>query len=179
MCTRHVKSGIVSHDCHMTTGVQVTVTHHAGTISALVNTSAMNALNIFTGGNAYQFTRFVLYSRIVIIHAYYVFGFVYSLLFSTCVPCSNKAGNVIYNSWCTLWERESGECVAPGAKMFLVDQYLPIWVQCTLETCLHWRKLPPAIELHHVKQDIVKCSDCSRPEDEVGVACGTPPKLVL
>ncbi|CAI8005571.1 Lysine-specific histone demethylase 1B, partial [Geodia barretti] len=66
-----------------------------------------------------------------------------------------------------MWERESGERVTPGAKMFLVDQYLPVWVRCTLPECRKWRKLPPAIELHHVKQDIVKCSNCSRPEDEV------------
>ena len=89
----------------------------------------------------------------------------------TVFPTSNKPGNLVYNSWCTLWERESGERVTPGAKMFLVDQYLPVWVRCTLPECRKWRKLPPAIELHHVKQDIVKCSDCSRPEDEVG-GCG-------
>ena len=89
------------------------------------------------------------------------------------IPCvsSNKPGNLVYNSWCTMWERESGERVTPGAKMFLVDQYLPVWVRCTLPECRKWRKLPPAIELHHVKQDIVKCSNCSRPEDEVG-GCG-------
>ena len=64
--------------------------------------------------------------------------------------------------------------MAPGAKMFIVDQYLPLWVRCTVEGCGRWRKLPPSIELHHVKQDIVRCSDCSRPEDEVGGAsrCG-------
>lgn len=85
-----------------------------------------------------------------------------------CYP-SNKPGNLVYNSWCSVWEKESGERTTPGAKMFLVDQYLPVWVQCTLPECGKWRKLPSAIELHHVKQDIVKCSDCSRPEDEVGV----------
>ena len=52
--------------------------------------------------------------------------------------------------------------------MFLVDQYLPVWVQCTVERCRKWRKLPPSIELHHVKQDIVRCNDCQRSEDEVG-----------
>ena len=86
-------------------------------------------------------------------------------------PPSNKPGNAIYNNWSLLWEREAGERVAPGAKMFIVDQYLPVWVQCTVESCQRWRKLPPAIELHHVKQDIVKCTNCSKPEDEVGVAC--------
>ena len=58
--------------------------------------------------------------------------------------------------------------MSAGAKMFLVDQYLPLWVQCTVEGCRKWRKLPPSIELHHVKQDIVRCSDCQRKEDEVG-----------
>ena len=51
--------------------------------------------------------------------------------------------------------------------MFLVDQYLPVWVQCTVERCRKWRKLPPSIELHHVKQDIVRCNDCQKSEDEV------------
>ena len=92
------------------------------------------------------------------------------MLLCGCHGYSSKPGNAVYSSWCSLWERESGERVAPGAKMFLVDQYLPFWVQCTMHECGRWRKLPPAIELHHVKQDIVKCTDCSRPEDKVGVA---------
>ena len=93
--------------------------------------------------------------------------------------CSNKPGNLVYNSWCSQWERESGERMTPGAKMFLVDQYLPVWVQCTLPDCGKWRKLPPAIELHHVKQDIVKCSDCARPEDEVGVVFLLPRRCIF
>ena len=80
---------------------------------------------------------------------------------------SNKPGNTLYTQWCTVWEREAGDSIAAGPKMFLVDQYLPIWVQCTVEGCQKWRKLPPSIELHHVKQEIVRCSSCQQPEDEV------------
>lgn len=49
----------------------------------------------------------------------------------------------------------------------MADMWLPVWVQCTNEGCGHWRKLPAHIELHHVKLDVVKCSDCSLPEDPV------------
>ncbi len=66
-----------------------------------------------------------------------------------------------------MWEREAGDRVPPGPKPFLIDQYLPVWVQCTAQECRKWRKLPPSIDLHHVKQDIVKCSDCSIAQDEV------------
>ena len=81
---------------------------------------------------------------------------------------SNKPGNTLFLQWNSIWEQEAGDRVSAGAKMFLVDQYLPVWVQCTVEGCRKWRKLPPSIELHHVKQEIVRCSDCQRKEDEVG-----------
>ena len=70
--------------------------------------------------------------------------------------------------WSILWEREAGEGITPGPKVFLIDQYLPVWVQCTLPECRKWRKLPPAIDLHHVSQEMVKCSSCQVPQDEVG-----------
>ncbi len=60
-----------------------------------------------------------------------------------------------------------GERANPGAKVFLIDQYLPVWVQCTVPECRKWRKLPATIDLHHVRQDIVKCSSCDIPQDEV------------
>ena len=66
-----------------------------------------------------------------------------------------------------MWEREAGDRIPPGPKVFLTDQYLPVWVRCTRKECQKWRKLPPSIELHHVKQDIVHCSNCEIPQDEV------------
>ncbi len=74
-------------------------------------------------------------------------------------------------TWSAMWDREAGgDKLSPGPKTFLMDQYLPVWVQCTREGCGKWRKLPPSIDLRHVKQNIVKCTDCSIPEDEVGRA---------
>ena len=84
-------------------------------------------------------------------------------------PRSNKPGHALYKEWCAVWEMGGGEAVPPGPKMFLVDQYLPVWVQCTSSGCRKWRKLPPSIELHHVRQEIVRCSSCERPEDEVWI----------
>lgn len=80
---------------------------------------------------------------------------------------SNKPGNDIFLKWCSVWEQEAGDRVPPGPKTFLIDQYLPVWVQCTSTECRKWRKLPPSIDLHHVKQDIVKCSNCSIPQDTI------------
>lgn len=80
---------------------------------------------------------------------------------------SNKPGHNIFTTWTSIWDREAGDRISPGPKTFLMDQYLPVWVQCTEEECSKWRKLPPSIDLRHVKQDIVKCVDCTIPEDEV------------
>lgn len=80
---------------------------------------------------------------------------------------SNKPGHDIFLKWNGVWEQEAGDRVPPGPKTFLIDQYLPVWVQCTAPDCRKWRKLPPSIDLHHVKQEIVKCSDCSIPQDEI------------
>ena len=87
-----------------------------------------------------------------------------------CLPCyySNKPGNNVFLKWSQIWERESGDRIPAGPKAFLIDQYLPVWVRCTAETCRKWRKLPPSIDLRHVKQDIVKCSNCIYGQDEVG-----------
>lgn len=85
---------------------------------------------------------------------------------------SNKPGHTIFLTWSSIWEKEAGDRINPGPKTFLMDQYLPVWVQCTQEGCGKWRKLPPSIDLRHVKQNIVKCTDCSIPEDEVrGCVC--------
>ena len=75
--------------------------------------------------------------------------------------------NNVFLKWSQIWERESGDRIPAGPKAFLIDQYLPVWVRCTAETCRRWRKLPPSIDLRHVKQDIVKCSNCIYPQDEV------------
>ena len=81
---------------------------------------------------------------------------------------SNKPGNNVFLKWSQIWERESGDRIPAGPKAFLIDQYLPVWVRCTAENCRKWRKLPPSIDLRHVKQDIVKCSNCIYDQDEVG-----------
>ena len=80
---------------------------------------------------------------------------------------SQKAGNKLYKQWCSIWEKEAGDKIPPRATQFMADMWLPVYVQCTDEKCLRWRKLPSHIELHHVKQDLVKCNDCSIPEDKV------------
>lgn len=89
------------------------------------------------------------------------------LLLQCVILCSNKPGHTIFTTWSSIWDREAGDRISPGPKTFLMDQYLPVWVQCTQEGCSKWRKLPPSIDLRHVRQDIVKCVDCSVPEDEV------------
>ena len=67
--------------------------------------------------------------------------------------CSNKPGNNVFLKWSQIWERESGDRIPAGPKAFLIDQYLPVWVRCTAESCKKWRKLPPSIDLrqftHH------------------------------
>lgn len=89
--------------------------------------------------------------------------------------CSNKPGHSIFLKWSSVWEQEAGDRIPPGPKAFLIDQYLPVWVQCTAPDCRKWRKLPPSIDLHHVKQEIVKCSNCSIPQDLVRVRKGAWP----
>lgn len=91
-------------------------------------------------------------------------------MYSCCyITCSNKPGNNVFLKWSQIWERESGDRIPAGPKAFLIDQYLPVWVRCTAESCRKWRKLPPSIDLRHVKQDIVKCSNCIYDQDEVGI----------
>ena len=80
---------------------------------------------------------------------------------------SNKPGHKVYRQWCTVWEKEYGGTVQPTARGFLADNFLPVWVQCTHKECRRWRKVPPQVELYQVKQDIVHCSNCDQPEDEV------------
>lgn len=84
--------------------------------------------------------------------------------------CSGKPGNKLFKQWASIWEQEAGGSgLPPKISQFMADMWLPIYVQCTNEGCGQWRKLPAHIELHHVKLDLVKCNDCSIPEDQVGV----------
>ncbi|XP_019850257.1 PREDICTED: lysine-specific histone demethylase 1B-like [Amphimedon queenslandica] len=87
---------------------------------------------------------------------------------------SHKPGHKLYEQWSSIWEREAGDTLPPRASQFMADMWLPIWVQCTNEGCGHWRKLPAHIELHHVKLDVVKCSDCSLDEDPIALMAMDP-----
>lgn len=80
---------------------------------------------------------------------------------------SHKPGHKLYQQWSSVWEREASDSVPPRAGQFMADMWLPVWVQCTNEGCGQWRKLPAHIELHHVKLDAVKCTDCTAPTDPV------------
>ena len=122
-----------------------------GTTSVLGSTFAMSVLSIFIEGEY----REKQYNDI----DFCTFGHLGTN--------SNKPGNNVFLKWSQIWERESGDRVPVGPKAFLIDQYLPVWVRCTAETCRKWRKLPPSIDLRHVKQDIVKCSNCTYPQDDV------------
>ena len=97
-----------------------------------------------------------------------IFVLLTSFFSSFVLSCSsNKPGHKVYKQWCAVWEKEYGGTVQPSARGFLADNFLPVWVQCMLEHCHKWRKVPPQVELYQVKQDIVRCSNCDQPEDEV------------
>jgi len=51
---------------------------------------------------------------------------------------SNKEGYKAFIKWKHAWS--SNGKVEANVKLFLVDRYLPFWVQCT--TCGRWRQLP-------------------------------------
>ena len=85
------------------------------------------------------------------------------------VSISHKPGNKLFKQWSGIWQQESGGGQPPRAAQFMADMWLPVWVRCTDTQCQRWRKLPAHIELHHVKLDLVKCNDCSIPEDQVSL----------
>lgn len=138
--------------CKPQRSVRRVATPHDGITSQQDSTSVMSALNTFTGS-------------VCLACCWLLTG----VLLVCVLSCSNKPGHSIFQKWSSVWEQEAGDKIAPGPKAFLIDQYLPVWVQCTAASCRKWRKLPPSIDLHHVKQDIVKCSNCSIPQDEVSV----------
>jgi len=51
---------------------------------------------------------------------------------------STKDGYKAYGRWKRTWSYNAK--VEANVKLFLVDQYLPFWVQCT--SCSRWRQLP-------------------------------------
>jgi len=51
---------------------------------------------------------------------------------------STKDGYKAYVRWKHTWS--SNARVEANVKLFLVDKYLPFWVQCT--SCSQWRPLP-------------------------------------
>lgn len=148
-------------------GVHKMVILQDGIIYQPVNITAMNALNTFIGGTiTYIINRLInkWINSINIIYKNMVNKF-----FKFFYLCSHKPGHKLYEQWSSIWEREAGDTLPPRASQFMADMWLPIWVQCTNEGCGHWRKLPAHIELHHVKLDVVKCSDCSLDEDPVSL----------
>jgi len=56
---------------------------------------------------------------------------------------STKEGYKAYMRWKRIWAPNAK--VEANVKLFLVDQYLPFWVQCT--SCAKWRQLPKEMSL--------------------------------
>ncbi len=88
---------------------------------------------------------------------YFVYNYIYS----------NKPGNKLFKQWSDIWLEQTSNQQSPKSSQFMADMWLPVWVQCTNSGCGRWRMLPPHIEVHQVKLDLVKCNDCSIPEDKV------------
>ena len=51
---------------------------------------------------------------------------------------STKEGYKMYMKWKRIWS--SNAQVEANVRLFLVDRFLPFWVQCTI--CGQWRQLP-------------------------------------
>jgi len=66
---------------------------------------------------------------------------------------STKEGYKAYSKWKYTWS-SNAKCEA-NVKLFLVDQYLPFWVQCT--SCGRWRQLPRETNLTPELLSSYKC----------------------
>ena len=66
---------------------------------------------------------------------------------------STKDGYKIYFKWKRTWS--SNAKAEANVKLFLVDQYLPFWVQCT--SCGRWRQLPKETSL---SPDLIRSYKC-------------------
>eukprot|EP00116_Pleurobrachia_bachei_P000905 sb/3461167/ len=86
-----------------------------------------------------------------------------------CSKCSNyyyrsdKPGHTEFNAWREKW-RTTSKC-APVTKLFLTEEILPYWTQCSL--CLRWRQLPKGVDLTKIKQETWSCLDMELSCDEI------------